>query len=191
MPLAAVPGVPSRSHNPLHILGHQVKPPPTRVVARPGLSSSCPRHWRSQQGHSCSWGSYSRLPFPPDQIQHRLCYRLLPSVTTSHCNSTIHNQQPATSSTCPGRDPAAPAQSMGTLTGQDHKWRVSWPWTQSSLLSPLPQAKPASGCTMQPRVLPTVLHGTEEDQENGSERGGGASLQTSGCHGDPQNYLHV
>lgn len=140
---------------------------PQELFPTQGFQAAAPRHWRSHQGHSCSWGSYSRLPFPTDQIQHGVCYRLLPCVATSHCNSTIHSQQPAPSSTCPGGDPAAPAQSTGIPTGQDHKWRVSWPWTQSSLLSPLPQAKPASGCTRQLRALPTALHGTEEDQENG------------------------
>jgi len=89
---------------------------PAELSLAQGFSAAVPGHRSSQQGHSCSWDSCSRLPFPPDQTQHgdepMFCHYLL---LLLNCLPSIAGLQQHTLRKGSGA-PAATAQPTGTLT---------------------------------------------------------------------------
>lgn len=65
------------------------------------------------------------------------------------------------------RAPAATAQPTGILTGQEHEWRVSWSWTEFSLLPSPQQAKLAQAVRGSPECSPLPFVGLRKTRKMG------------------------
>lgn len=111
---------------------------PEELSPAQGFQAALPRLQSSHQGHSCSWDSYSRFLFPPNQIQYgdepMLCHYILLHLNRSQSTAGIRQHTLRKGSGAS----AATAQPKGTPTGRDPEWRVSWSWTQFSFRPPAP-----------------------------------------------------